>query len=56
MDRELFELYEKFNGTLFVNFIRQHLNLCFARAGPKKDGKRVFLVDNAPIQVSKVVV
>lgn len=48
------EPYEKLNGNFFANFIRQHFNLCFARAGPKRNGKRVFVMDNDPSQVSRV--
>ena len=47
------EQYEKLNGKFFANFIRRHFNLCFARAGPKKDGKRIFVQDNDPSMVSK---
>lgn len=47
------EPYEKLNGNFFANFIRRHFNLCFARAGPKKDGKRIFVQDNDPSMVSK---
>ena len=39
---------------VFANFIRQHFNLCFARAGPKRDGKRILVMDNDPSHVSKV--
>ena len=48
------EPYEKMNGQFFANFIRQHFNLCFGRAGPKRDGKRLFVMDNDPSQVSKL--
>ena len=40
--------------TFFANFIREHFNLRFAHAGPKRDGKRIFVMDNDPSQVSKV--
>lgn len=48
------EPYDKLNGQFFANFIRQHFNLCFGRAGPKRDGKRLFVMDNDPSQVSKL--
>ena len=48
------EPYDKMNGIFFADFIRQHFNLCFGRAGPKRDGKRVFIMDNDPSQVSKL--
>ena len=47
------EPYEKLNGNFFASFIRRHFNLCFARTGHKKDGKRVFVQDNDPSMVSK---
>ena len=47
------EPYEKLNGNFFANFILRHSNLCFARAGHKKDGKRIFVQDNDPSMVSK---
>ena len=46
------EPYEKLNGKFFVNFIRKHFNLCFVRAGPKRDGKRILAMGNDPSQVS----
>lgn len=48
------EPYDKLNGQFFANFIRQHFNLCFGRAGPKEDGKSLFVMDNDPSQVSKL--
>ena len=48
------EPYDKLNGQFFANFIRQHFTLCFGRAGPKRDGKRLFVMDNDPSQVSKL--
>ena len=35
------EPYDKLNGQFFANFIRQHFNLCFRRAGPKQVGKSI---------------
>ena len=48
------EPYDKMNGKFFASFIRQHFNLCFGRAGPKRDGKRLFVMDNDSSQISKV--
>ena len=48
------ETYEKMNGEFFAQFIRQHFNISFARAGPKNNGRRLFLMDNDPSQRSKV--
>ena len=49
----LSEVYEKMNGDFFVQFIRNNFNLCFSKAGPKADGKRLFVMDNDPCQTSK---
>lgn len=46
------EDYEKMNGSFFANFIRDHFNIAFARAGPKRNGQRLFLMDNDPSQRS----
>ena len=48
------EPHDKLNGQFFANFIGQHFNLRFGRAGPKRDGKRVFVMDNDRSQVSKL--
>ena len=45
--------YQKMDGPFFEQFVRQHFNICFARCGPKKDGRRLFLMDNDPSQTSK---
>ena len=50
----LCESYDKMNGKFFASFIRQHFNLCFWRAGPQRDGKRLFVMDSDPSQTSKV--
>lgn len=50
----LCEPYDKMNGKFFASFIRQHFNLCFGKAGPKRDGKRLFVMDNDPSQISKM--
>ena len=42
------------NGAFFANFVKENLNMCFAKAGPKVQGKRIFLMDNCPCQNSKV--
>ena len=47
------ETYEKMNGAFFASFIRNHFNNAFARAGPKKNGKRLFIMDNDPSQRSR---
>lgn len=49
----LAEPYEKMNGPFFSAFIKRHFNLCFAKAGPKKHRKRLFIMDNDPSQSSK---
>ena len=45
--------YEKMDGPFFAKFIREHFNMAFARAGPKKNGRRLFVMDNDPSQKSK---
>ena len=49
----LAEPYEKMNGNFFAHFIKSKFNICFAKAGPKHDGKRIFVMDNDPSQSSK---
>ena len=49
----LMEDYEKMNGAFFAQFIRSHFNLCFGKAGLKAYGRRLFLMDNDPLQRSK---
>ena len=46
------EPYEKMNGRFFSLFIRDHFNSCFAAAGPKRNGQRLFVMDNDPSQNS----
>ena len=46
--------YEKMNGKFFAQFIKNNFNMCFAKAGPKQDGQRLFVVDNDPSQSGKV--
>ena len=46
------EPYEKMNGRFFSQFIRDHFNLCFAAASPKRNGQRIFVMDNDPSQNS----
>ena len=45
--------YEKMTGEFFATFIREHFNLTFAKAGPKADGRRLFVMDNDPSQTSR---
>ena len=47
------ELYKKMNGNFFSHFIKNKFNICFAKAGPKHDGKRIFVMDNDLSQSSK---
>ena len=44
------EPYEKMDGDFFYNFIKKHFNLTFAKAGPKRYTKRIFVMDNDPSQ------
>ena len=46
--------YEKMTGDFFRNFIREHFNITFAQAGPKTDGRRLFVMDNDPSQTSRL--
>lgn len=46
------EQYEKMNGEYFSQFVKNRMNLLFAKSGPKYNGKRVFLMDNDPSQNS----
>ena len=48
------EVYEKLNGVYFSQLIRNHFNLCFAAAGPKTNGNRLFVMDNDPSQTSRL--
>ena len=41
-------------GDFFRNFIREHFNITFAQAGPKTDGRRLFVLDNDPSQTSRL--
>ena len=45
--------YEKMSGGFFEKFIGQNFNLCFAKCGPKKNSRRLFLMNNGPSQTSK---
>lgn len=47
------EPYEKMNGRFFSQFIKDHFNLCFAAAGPKRNRQRLFVMDNDPSQNSR---
>lgn len=46
--------YEKMNGPFFANFVKENLNLCFAKAGPKIRRNRIFVMDNCPCQNSRI--
>ena len=45
--------YKKMNGSFFAVFVREHLNITFAKAGPKTNGRRLFIMDNDPSQRSR---
>ena len=47
------EPYEKMNGRFFSQFIRDHFNLCYAAAGPKRNEQRLSVMDNDPSQNSR---
>ena len=49
----LSKVYDKMNRDFFAQFIKSNFNLCFGKAGPKTDGKRLFVMDNDPCQTSK---
>ena len=44
----------KMNDNFCASFIRQYFNLCLGRAGSKRNGKRLFVLDNDPSQISMV--
>ena len=46
------EAYDKMNAAFFVKFISNHFNACFARCGPKRNGQRLFVMDNDPRQTT----
>ena len=46
-------LYEKMTGEFFETFIHEHFNLTFAKAGPKADGRCLFVMDNDCSQTSR---
>ena len=47
------EAYEKMDGLFFANFVKENLNLCFAKAETKVQRKRIFVMGNCPCQNSK---
>ena len=47
------EPYEKMAGHYFSLFIRCRFNITFAKAGPKVNHARRFIMDNDPCQTSK---
>ena len=46
--------YVKMNRPFFASFIKQHFNLCFAKAGPRRGQRHIFIMDNDPPQSSKI--
>ena len=46
------EPYEKMNGRFFLQFITDNFNLCLAAPGAKRNGQRLFVMDNDPSQNS----
>jgi len=44
--------YKNITGEFFATFISEHFNLTFANAGPKADGRRLFVMDNDHSQTS----
>jgi hypothetical protein len=46
--------YTKMDGPFFAQFIKEHFRIAFGRAGPKQNGRRLFIMDNDPCQTSKV--
>jgi hypothetical protein len=40
--------YEKMDGPFFARFVKENLNLCFAKGGPKRRRQRIFVMDNCP--------
>lgn len=40
------------SGEFFSGFFRNYLNITFGKAGPKANGKRLFVMDNDPSQTS----
>ena len=46
--------YEKMDGRFFARFVKENLNLCFPKAGPRCGRQRIFVMDNCPCQNSKV--
>ena len=46
--------YEKIDGRFFARFVKENLNLCFAKAGPRSGLQCIFVMDNCPCQNSKV--
>ena len=34
------------NGIFFAVFVQEHLNITFAKAGPKTNRRRIFIMDN----------
>ena len=49
----LIEEYNHMNGSYFAEFVRNRLNVTFAKAGPKYNSLRLFVMDNDPSQNSR---
>ena len=47
-------VYEKMDGKCFAEIIDKEFNMCFAKAGPKFDRQRLFVMDNCPCQNAKI--
>jgi predicted DNA-binding protein YlxM (UPF0122 family) len=47
------DAYEKMSGHFFSSFIPTRFNITFAKAGPKANGGRYFIMDNDPCQTSR---
>ncbi|CAB3978823.1 Hypothetical predicted protein [Paramuricea clavata] len=40
--------YEKIDGSFFAGFVKENLNLCFAKAGPRRGRQCIFVMDKIP--------
>ena len=45
--------YEKMDGPFFASFVKENLNLCFAKVGPRRRRQRIFVMDIAPAKIAK---
>ena len=48
--------YEKKNGEFFADFIKRKFSISFAKARPKHDGKRTFVMADDMSESSKAAV